>query len=1043
MVKRLLRLFIVIFAGLTLVYMGVLGWMQYQSTSDARLARARLCAGLGAQVLEHSLFDSEDGAASVRTAMGENNLKNIRGWPEAERIMKSLEVQGSFNCVYVVNVYGEPLGTNCGAHIDGVMRILRVNKETGIDEIELHGESFYLARKPILLGGETVGAICVLMDTFDGFKPGLIKMVTPVLFWLVISTVLILVVRYKMKRTLQPLNDLIEVTDQLSEGVLGARCNAYTRSDEVGMLARSFNGLAATLEITFNSLERQVQQRTASLNKLIEKAPAAIILVDLSSWNTVRFNQTAVRMLGMDEDELVGRNMTELIPFVTKKLFTDARDEHAATVEGRLDLGDVKGLPLYVSATRIMMDDREQGLLMCTDVTRIVKVREALAYSERRYRELIDHLNMMLVVCSFDGEIHMINKVGCNLLGLTEEQAVHSNWDDLPIELIDPEDRQSTGAELLYRIRAGSIDWATNSVLGIPGEGKSDIRWILFNKFTIRGEDGVSTQIVINGFDVTNLQQAQEAYRSISDKRRQLAEIIDRSQMVAFLWRAVKSLPVEYVSDNVGVLGYSAADFYSGRISFLDLVHPEDQGLLEQYIMLVSGNAKDTMSSVRCRLMLPSGTLRWVEIRLIQGADGGHARHLQGLVLDITEQKAMEDEINRINTVVRDSSDATIIASVDGRVQYTNKAFYDMFGSDHKDMNGKALTDLFADEKEAHDLVNIVSNGFNWMGEMDVIAEGGHRVPVYLRGVAILDKRHTVTDIAFMMADVSVQKKAEKEQQMIEVQFRHAQKMESIGQLAAGIAHEINTPSQFVGDNLQFLQDGFKDLIGLIEHFHAMVPKLPEPEQEIITEQEAEADMEYLSEEIPRAVSQSLEGITRITHIVRAMKEFSHPGKGEWQTVDINHSIENTIAVARNEWKYVADIEQDFAPGLPLISCSEGEINQVILNIIINAVHAIKGTVDESREKGVIRIRTMQEGGYVVIRISDTGTGIPEGIRDRIFDPFFTTKEVGLGTGQGLAISYDVIVNKHQGELSFETEEGKGTEFIIQLPVGDRGHKPE
>lgn len=213
------------------------------------------------------------------------------------------------------------------------------------------------------------------------------------------------------------------------------------------------------------------------------------------------------------------------------------------------------------------------------------------------------------------------------------------------------------------------------------------------------------------------------------------------------------------------------------------------------------------------------------------------------------------------------------------------------------------------------------------------------------------------------------------------------------------------------------------------------------PERSLVTGVEAameRADLGYLRQEIPKAIEQSLEGIERISKIVRAMKEFSHPGADEKTSIDLNGSIESTITVARNEWKYVADMETDFDPSLPLVPCLPGEFNQVILNIIVNAAHAIAAkTGGEPERKGTIFVSTRVRDGWAEVRIRDTGTGIREEIRSRIFDPFFTTKEVGKGTGQGLAISHSVIVEKHGGTIGFETETGIGTTFIVRLPLSE------
>jgi signal transduction histidine kinase len=274
----------------------------------------------------------------------------------------------------------------------------------------------------------------------------------------------------------------------------------------------------------------------------------------------------------------------------------------------------------------------------------------------------------------------------------------------------------------------------------------------------------------------------------------------------------------------------------------------------------------------------------------------------------------------------------------------------------------------------------------------------------------------------------------------MEIQLRHAQKLESIGQLAAGIAHEINTPTQFIGDNLHFMQDVFKDLGSLLGQYNQLLQAARSQSfarglAEEIEKTIQTMDLANLEEELPKSINQALSGVQRVAKIVQAMKDFSHPGTDSKIPVDLNRAIESTLTVCRNEWKYVADLQTDFDSSLPLISCLPGEFNQVILNIVVNAAHAIADKVGNSG-KGVIKVETRRLDDGVEIRISDTGTGIPEAVRGRIFDPFFTTKEVGRGTGQGLAIARSVVVDKHQGEIFFETVTGQGTTFVIRLPQG-------
>jgi PAS domain S-box-containing protein len=277
------------------------------------------------------------------------------------------------------------------------------------------------------------------------------------------------------------------------------------------------------------------------------------------------------------------------------------------------------------------------------------------------------------------------------------------------------------------------------------------------------------------------------------------------------------------------------------------------------------------------------------------------------------------------------------------------------------------------------------------------------------------------------------------ERKVLETQLSQSQRLEAIGRLAAGVAHEVNTPIQFVGDNTRFLQTAFDDLHRLVSSYQALrdAVKTEAETSAVLAELERveqAVDVGYLVGEIPVAVTQTLDGVGRVATIVQALKEFAHPDEKEKVATDINQALLSTLSVARNEIKYVADVETDFAE-LPLVVCQPGELNQVFLNVIVNAAHAIADAVADSGQRGMIRVRTAREDDRVLVAISDTGTGVPEAHRARLFDPFFTTKEVGRGTGQGLALAHSVVVDKHGGSLTFETELGRGTTFFIRLPL--------
>ncbi len=274
--------------------------------------------------------------------------------------------------------------------------------------------------------------------------------------------------------------------------------------------------------------------------------------------------------------------------------------------------------------------------------------------------------------------------------------------------------------------------------------------------------------------------------------------------------------------------------------------------------------------------------------------------------------------------------------------------------------------------------------------------------------------------------------------QQLEAQLRHAQKMESVGQLAAGIAHEINTPIQFVGDNLRFLGNSFEEIERHLQLLDGGSSK--DAGQAVVNQERKQKDqlaqskdLDFVRAEIPQAIEQSIVGIERVATIVQAMKEFSHPGSASPTAVDVNNALKSTISVSRSEWRYVADLRTEFDEDLPIISGHVGDLSQAFLNIIVNAAHAIEANTD--LDKGEIVISTKTKAGFVLVEISDNGCGISETDLPRVFEPFYTTKEVGKGTGQGLSVVHSVIVDKHNGKIEVDSHLGRGTKLTVLLPI--------
>ncbi|WP_428312384.1 ATP-binding protein [Hydrocarboniphaga sp.] len=316
--------------------------------------------------------------------------------------------------------------------------------------------------------------------------------------------------------------------------------------------------------------------------------------------------------------------------------------------------------------------------------------------------------------------------------------------------------------------------------------------------------------------------------------------------------------------------------------------------------------------------------------------------------------------------------------------------------------------------------------------EADWIASDGRVVPVLISASVHRDRRNQPVSLVFVALDLS-------ERRRLEVELRHAQKMESLGQLSAGVAHEINTPMQFIGDNLHFIREAVTHLQPLLDALPQLRGALTGGEAAHYARLEAAADLDFVRSRLPRALDRALEGVRRVSHIVEAMRAFSHP-QTDMAAVDLNKGLRDTLTVANNEYKYIADLACDFG-ALPDVICNGGDMNQVFLNLIVNAAHAIAerrqrdGAADV---RGRIRVATRCESEQAVIEIADDGCGIPQAIRHRVFDPFFTTKQVGKGTGQGLAISRNVVVEQHGGTLDFSTQCGIGTTFTIRIPLSGR-----
>jgi signal transduction histidine kinase/CheY-like chemotaxis protein len=398
----------------------------------------------------------------------------------------------------------------------------------------------------------------------------------------------------------------------------------------------------------------------------------------------------------------------------------------------------------------------------------------------------------------------------------------------------------------------------------------------------------------------------------------------------------------------------------------------------------------------------------------------------------------MRDVQERLLSIV--SSTSNFVAMLDKdteRTVYLNPAGRAMVGLEpDEDLSQFNLKQCFSPGKAGDEFENYIQEAEahgRWTGECRLIRRDDKSLPLGLQLLAHPSEKGDLTWLSIIGSDLTMA-----------MQLRQAQKMEAVGRLAAGVAHEINTPTQFVSNNTQFVKNSFQSIAKVLEAHRTVLKaaKSGAVTSELISEverTESENDLSFLIDQIPLALDETLEGIGRVTKIIRAMKEFSHPGAAGKTPANINKAIETSVEVARNEWRYVADLTLNLDPDLPLVPCLVGEFNQTILNLVVNAAHAIGQVVKNQPDiKGAINIQTRRTDDEVEVRIADTGSGIPASARSRIFEPFFTTKPIGEGTGQGLAFVYSTVVKKHGGRVSFETESGKGTTFTLNLPLTAR-----
>jgi len=769
--------------------------------------------------------------------------------------------------------------------------------------------------------------------------------------------------------------------------------------------------------------EPELEDDSYLLSALLETTTDSIYFKDIDS-RFVRINRTQARCLGLSHpSEALGKS--DLDYFADQHAHEARQDEIEIIRLGRPMIGKEEredwpdGTVSWASTSKMPLFNAEGRCIGTFGISRNItnrrKTQEALLESEARFRDLTNAIQEVFWVLDFrDNKTLYVSPAYERIWGRSCAQFIANAGDWL--SAVHEEDRERIEAQ--YASIANQPFETTFRIHRADGA----VRWIRARNFPLVDEDDAVQRVVGVAADIT---EARLANQALGKTQRLLASIVNSSQD-AIVGQSLEGKITTWNPAAERIFGYSQEEAVGAPASILLRAGQSGEALwIEKQVH--DGLIVHDFKTERRR---KDGSM--IAVSLVASPLRDEAGQIIGFSIqahNISDRKELEGRLSvvseQLRAVLETTNEYVIALDNNWRVTYQNKL---PNGDDPSTTVGKSLW-----EGSPY----LVGTSF----ELESRKAMSERTPcrfdeyfstlkTWMSGVAYPSE----TGLLILMRD-------ETEKHAIDDQLRSAQRMEAIGHLAAGVAHEINTPIQFIGDNTGFLKGAWDQVADVFsaaqrlrdEAAQGQVSPAAITSFDMSLEQ---ADLDYLVKEVPNAIDQTLDGAKRVAKIVAAMKEFSHPGSEGKRLIDLNRAIETTVTISRNEWKYVADVQTHLDPNLPNVPCLAGEINQVLLNLVVNASQAIADVVQHNPEdRGTITISTRNCGDSVEVAVADTGTGIPEHVRDKVFDPFFTTKEVGKGTGQGLMLAQTVIVKKHGGRIWFDTEVGKGTTFYFRLPL--------
>ena len=662
----------------------------------------------------------------------------------------------------------------------------------------------------------------------------------------------------------------------------------------------------------------------------------------------------------------------------------------------------------------------------------LATARAELDDEHRRLELIVNHAPIGIVLIDSEGRFAVVNPAFCEMLGYAREELQGRRFIDF-VESDDPaadlsrfraEFFRDTAAqyERRYRARDGSQICALVTLSPPTGQNRADAVRVAQIK------------------DITERKLAEAA---LADERQLLTAFLQTTPDQVY-FKDRESRFIRASDAQARKLGVATAEGLIGRTDF-DYFSPEhaERAFDDEQRIIRTGQP---IIGQEEREVFPDGRIAWAATTKLPLRDAtGTIVGTCGISQDITARRLAESMLReseeRWRTLLANSQELVSLADPDGVLTYISPSIARWLGHEPDELIGSdAIHLLHPDDIAAFRSAFAAAAADTERRQFPIHHRFKHKDGTWhsLESTLVgLVHDPAVGAVLVTARDVTDWMMLERERQRLDLQRRVSQRLEAVGQLAAGVAHEINTPMQFVSDSVTFLRESVETLLSLTNLYrdllHTEEPIDQDERRRRTREAEEEADLDYLADRIPGAFDRTVDGIGRVTSIVKAMKRFSHASTVETTPADLNEALETTLAVCRNEYKYVADVELDLGE-LPLVICNVGELNQVFLNLIINAAQAIGEIADGSRRRGTIRIVSREQDGDVVIEIADDGPGIPPELQERIYEPFFTTKEIGQGSGQGLAIARTAI-EQHSGSIECASAPGNGTTFTLHIPV--------